>query len=146
MRRALGFTDPVMATASSIVDRLDDEFKRFQDIPPQVGLVIRGVLECRSIPREVDLALAPLYVAMMLADAGTICIIVSSVKPRKWLSRVKKAGLDWEVEGFTPKMSDLRAQRRAWFEPLGTHGASHILELYDAAYPEVLKYFSGPLR
>ncbi len=136
-----------MVTASAIVDRLEREFKAYRDIPPQVGLVIRGTVLCHQIPGDIDLGLAPLYVAKMLYDQGIKCLLISSVKARKWLDRMKQAGLDWEIEGFTPGMSDLRAVRKAWFAPGWKKASSTILEAFDSpVYAEVLKHLEAPER
>ncbi len=145
-RRSQRHEGKILATASSIVERLNAEFKAYPHIPSQVTLTIYDVGDVLQVPADVDLGLVPIFVAKILRDQGSVAMIVSSVKTEKWLERLKWAGLNWKVEGFTKEMSDDRAMEQAWFVPVGTHMASHYLEGLDPAYKEVVKAIGSPAR
>ena len=145
-RKAVDPHHRILVTSSSIVERLRNDFRAFPSIPPQVVIVIRNVADRITIPSDVPLDLAPLYVAKILRDMRVAAVVVSSVKPGKWLERMMRAGVKWEVEGFEDGMSDLRAIEHAWFLPTDAHLCSHFLEHYDPVYRDVIKLVGKPQR
>ena len=145
-RRTFDPHHKILISANSIVERLQAEFRTYPSIRPQVVLVIRTLAECYPIPPDIPLDFAPLYVAKILNDSGTVAVIVSSVKQQKWLERMKDAGVEWKVEGFKSEMSDKRAIEHSWFVPLSTHACSHILEGLDPLYKLVTKMIGFPKR
>lgn len=147
-RRAIDPRHRIAVTASSIIERLEQELRLRPHAggAVSVGLVIRNLVRPYHIPPEENLSWAPLYVARLLSDAGTISLVISSVKNDRWMQRMKDAGVEWKVKGFQPGMSSLRALEHAWFVPFDTHGCSHILEKYDPLYGPVTTIIGLPER
>jgi len=149
-RRAIDPRHRIAVTATSIIDRLESELRPF--LRPNlggavsVGLLIRNLVRPYYIPPEENLGWAPLYVARILRDSGTIPIVVSSVKPERWMQRMKDAGVQWKIEGFQPGMADLRAVEHAWFVPFDTHFCSHVLEEADPLYRSITNIVGMPER
>jgi len=146
-RKAVDRHHRILVTSTSILTKLQQEFRdKFPEIPPQVILAIQSLTERISMPTEADvsLELVPLYISKILRDAGTVPVIVSSVKFGKWVEREKRAGVRWGLEGFQVGMSDNRALEKLWFIPSNTHQASLVLQSLDPVYKEVVQVIGRP--
>ena len=130
----------IMVTASSIIERLSKEFRSYPEIPAQAILAIRNLTEVHVVPDDVNLSWAPLYVSRILRDHSIVPVIVSSVKPEKWIERMKDAGLAWQIKGFnTDDISEKRVRENAWSCPLDAGTCARILEVTDPLYSSVTK-------
>jgi len=141
--------EKLLVVPEILARRLNSEFRAFPDVPANVVLLIREVALYYPTPTDISLDLAPLFVAKALADGGTVCLIISSVKTDKWIERLKRAEIDWKVEGFETaenprKISDRRAIQQAWFVPLGSKQVARLLRAWDSRYYKKVVEIIGP--
>lgn len=89
--------------------------------------------------REESPNLAIIKLALLLDSQERIPIIVSSVKEDKWLERVRKLGLDYNINGFSEQMSSTRL-KNIFPAPIKTPDkAREIISKYDSLFKRINK-------
>ena len=97
------------------------------------------------MPSDIQIDFTPLYTAKILDDNGIRPLIISSVKEEKWIERIRKAGVDWNIDGFTESMSAQRIIENAWTSPVPKELYVELLEVIDRIYyQKIIKIIGTP--
>ena len=145
VRKSLDTDRRIMAVPSTILDKISTEFRSYPGVPATFILNIQAIAETYTMPSDIQIDFTPLYTAKILDDSGIRPLIISSVKAEKWIERIRKAGVDWNIEGFTESMSAQRIIENAWTSPVPKELYVELLEVIDRIYyRKIIKIIGTP--
>ncbi len=147
VRKSLDTDRRIMAVPSTILDKISREFRSYPGVPATFILYIQAIAETYTMPSDIQIDFTPLYTAKILDDSGIRPLIISSVKEEKWIERIRKAGVDWNIDGFTESMSAQRIIEKAWTFPIPKESYVELLEVIDPIYyQKIIKIIGTPKR
>lgn len=145
VRKSLDTDRRIMAVPSTILDKISIEFRSYPGVPSTFILNIQAISETYTMPSDIQIDFTPLYTAKILDDSGIRPLIISSVKEEKWIERIRKAGVDWNIDGFTETMSAQRIIEKAWTSPVPKKFYAELLATIDKIYYEkIVKIIGTP--
>lgn len=137
VRHSLEPFHKILAMSSIVLDKLQNEFRSYPDIPPQIIQVVKKLVHIAQFSQDVPIDYSTIYATAYLSSKDIIPIIVSSVKEKKWLDRIKKAGMELKVKGYTKNMSYKRIDETFPGYLATAKDAREILQDFDPIYGKI---------
>jgi len=132
-------TEKILLIPKPILDYLKREFRLYHDISPGIIRAISRITEIFPID-DVTPENATIYAALWLSSRDVLPIIISSVKKRKWIDRMRRLGIEHELEGFSSGMSDRRVEKTFPIYLTDANEARQILSKHDSEYQKIMRY------